>query len=58
MSKSEIIMLTCWVQLDVDINKSHGDMDKSHVDMDKLHVKTKKSHIQYVTVVALIFIQF
>ena len=35
-------MLTCWVQLDVDINKSHGDMDKSHVDMDKLHVKTKK----------------
>ena len=58
-------MFTCWLMLDVDINKSHVDMNKSHVDIDmshadikKSHVKTNKSQIKYVTVVALIFIKF
>ena len=34
MSKSEIIMFTCWLKLDVDKNKSNFDIDKSHVDMN------------------------
>ena len=47
MSKSDIIMFTCWLMVDVDIDMSHVDINKSNVDKDKSHVDIDKSLAKY-----------